>query len=204
MKRPGEQGMSIIEVMVAITLMAILISLGAPSFFTGMQNRQIRTAAESIQNGLQLARTEALRRNRNVKFTMQLATQPYSWRVGCDPEDASVDATGNVRCPATIQTWQAAEGAAKAQVAPAQIVAATGAVAATPVFTGDLKFTPLGRTTTDTLPGGNLAEFQVTNPGGGTCVSGGGEMRCLSVRVTAAGQVRMCDPAVAAGDPRAC
>jgi type IV fimbrial biogenesis protein FimT len=202
---PARQGgMSIIEVMIAITLAAILIALGAPSFITGMQNRQIRTAADAIQNGLQVARTEALRRNRNVKFQMQMATAPYSWTVGCDPADNTLDGDGNALCPATIQTWQAAEGAAKAAVAPSQIVAATGVAASTPVFTGDLKFTPLGRTTTDTLPAGNLAEYQVTNPTAGTCASASGEMRCLSIRVTPAGQVRMCDPAVATGDPRAC
>jgi hypothetical protein len=31
-----------------------------------------------------------------------------------------------------------------------------------------------------------------------------GEMRCLAILVTTAGQIRMCDPAVAAPDPRAC
>ena len=57
----------------------------------------------------------------------------------------------------------------------------------------------------DMLPPGNLATFQVTNPMGGTCAADGGEMRCLSVVVTSAGQVRMCDPAVTAStDPRKC
>jgi type IV fimbrial biogenesis protein FimT len=35
-----------------------------------MQNTKIRTAAESVMNGLQLARTEAVRRNVNVQFTL--------------------------------------------------------------------------------------------------------------------------------------
>ena len=67
-----------------------------------------------------------------------------------------------------------------------------------------VKFTPLGRTTGDSLPAGSVATFRITNPNGGACVADGGPMRCLWVAVTAAGQVRMCDPAVAAGDPRAC
>jgi type IV fimbrial biogenesis protein FimT len=193
--------MSLIEVMVAVTIAALLLALGAPSFVSGMQNRQIRTAADAIQNGLQLARTEALRRNRVVRF--QLGTET-SWTVGCATPDTTVEA-GEQVCPETIQKREGAEGSQRANVLPVQLVASTGAPASSPVFTGSLGFTPLGRLTSDTLPGGNVAEYQVSNPAAGTCAADGGEMRCLSVRVTASGQIRMCDPAVtAAGDPRAC
>jgi type IV fimbrial biogenesis protein FimT len=197
-----QRGMSMIEVMVAITLAAILLALGMPSFFTGMQNRQIRTAAEAIQNGLQIARTESLRRNRVVKF--QLRPQ-NAWTVGCDPADATI-VGGEQLCPATIQTREGSEGSANADTGTTQKIVATGAAATAPVFTDALKFTPLGRLTADTLPPGNLAVFNVTNPGAGTCAVDGGEMRCLSVVVTSGGQIRMCDPAVAtgSGDPRAC
>ena len=196
-----ERGMSVIEVMVAITLMALLIALGAPSFVTGMQNRQIRSAADAIQNGLQIARTEALRRNRIVKFHLRDGT---SWTVGCDPVDTTL-VDGQENCPAELQKREAAEGSVKAEVTSVQLVQASGAPASTPVFTGDLRFTPLGRLAADTLPGGNIAEYQIANPSAGTCVGAGGDMRCLSIRVTASGQIRMCDPAVtAAGDSRAC
>jgi type IV fimbrial biogenesis protein FimT len=196
-----QQGMSLIEVMVAITLAAILLALGAPSFYTGMQNRQIRTAADAIQNGLQMARTEALRRNRNVKFALR---DGNSWTVGCDPVDTTV-VDGQESCPAVLQTREAAEGSTKVTVAPVQLLQSNLSVAGTPVFTGDLSFSGLGRTVATTLPAGNIAEYQITNPGGGTCAALGGEMRCLSIRITAGGQIRMCDPAVTvAGDPRAC
>ena len=36
------------------------------------------------------------------------------------------------------------------------------------------------------------------------CVVDNGEMRCLNIVVTSGGQIRMCDPAVASGDSRAC
>ena len=195
-----QRGMSMIEVMIAITLAAILLALGAPSFFTGAQSRQIRTAAEAIQTGLQLAKTEALRRNRNVKFQLQ---DGNSWTVGCEtPDETVVD--GQKVCPGTIQLRNKAEGSSNATTAFSEVVASTGSAAATPVFAGDVPFTPLGRATTDTIGLGNNAIFQVSNPAGGACIAGGGEMRCLNVVVGAGGQVRMCDPAVAAGDPRAC
>jgi type IV fimbrial biogenesis protein FimT len=201
MLRSEQAGMGLIEVMVAITVAALLLALGVPSFTTGMQNRQIRTAADAIQNGLQLARTEALRRNRVVRF--QLGTET-SWTVGCATPDPTIEG-GEQICPATIQKREGAEGSQRADVQAVQLDATSGAPAGSPVFAGNLNFTPLGRLTSDTLPGGNVAEYQVSNPGAGTCAADGGEMRCLSIRVTASGQIRMCDPAVStAGDPRAC
>jgi type IV fimbrial biogenesis protein FimT len=51
---------------------------GLPSFAAWIQNTQIRTAAESFQNGLQFARAEAVRRNANVQLV--LGTQS-SWTI---------------------------------------------------------------------------------------------------------------------------
>lgn len=203
-RRTRQRGMSLVEVMIAVTLAAILLALGAPSFFTGAQSRQIRTAAEAIQTGVQLAKTEALRRNRNVKFELR---DGNSWTVGCENVDDTMEG-GEQLCPEKIQTREKSEGSTNAIVAFSEIVPSTGAAAGTAIFNGTLTFTPLGRVVTSgagaTLGPGNNAIFKVTNPGGGACVADGGEMRCLSVVVSAGGQVRMCDPAVAAGDPRAC
>lgn len=197
--RRAQRGMTLIELMVGLALTALLVMLSVPTFTTGMQNRQIRNAAEAIQNGLNVARTEALRRNRIVKFELVGGS---GWRVGCDPVDATV-VDGEENCPATLQTRDAGEGSASAAVANIQLDAA-GAEIGGGVFAGALRFTPLGRVTPDTLPGGHRAEFRITNPAGGTCQADGGEMRCLSVMVSAMGQVRMCDRRVVAPDPRAC
>lgn len=202
LKQPVRQGgFGLIEVMVTITLVAILLAAGLPSFVTGNQNRQIRTAAESIQTGLQYARSEALRRNRVVKFELRAQN---SWTVGCDPVDTTVD-NGQVVCPAVLQTREGAEGSARAEVAVAEVTTGTTSAPGTVVFSGSLKFTPLGRVTPDSLGAGSTAMFTITNPAAGTCAADGGDMRCLRVVATAGGLVRMCDPAVtAAGDPRRC
>jgi type IV fimbrial biogenesis protein FimT len=73
-----QQGVTLIELMVAIAILAILLTLGIPNFTVWMQNTQIRTATESIQNGLQLARAEAVRRNEPVSFILGTGT---SWTV---------------------------------------------------------------------------------------------------------------------------
>jgi len=190
----GQRGMSIIEVMVALTLAALLMALGAPSFIKGAQSRQIRTAADGLQTGLQLAKTEALRRNRNVKFTLR---DQSGWTVGCETVDATMVGTEQA-CPATILVREASEGSANAITATTEV--GSGAAA----FTDGLTFTPLGRVASSTLGTGNNLLFNVTNPKGGDCVADGGEMRCLQIIVSSGGQIRMCDPAVAAGDPRSC
>jgi type IV fimbrial biogenesis protein FimT len=195
------RGFTLVELLVGIALLAVILRLAIPSVQTLVQNTQIRGAAESIQNGLQFARTEALRRNRTVKFEMGTGS---AWTVGCDPSDATTDAAGNELCPATMQSRSAQEGSSNAVVATAQLNAATNAVSGSPVFAGAVTFNGLGRTVAATLPAGNNARFAITNPTGGTCVSAGGEMRCLNVIVTSGGTVRMCDPAVASTDPRAC
>lgn len=70
----GPSGFSLIEVMVALAIFAIAMMLGAPSFTIAMKNAQVRTVTESIQNGLQVARNEALRRNGPVEFALDTDT----------------------------------------------------------------------------------------------------------------------------------
>ncbi|TAN81354.1 MAG: prepilin-type N-terminal cleavage/methylation domain-containing protein [Gallionella sp.] len=63
-------GFSLTELMVGIAIMGILLGLAMPSFRIWLQNSQIRNAAESVQNGIQRARAEAVARNTNVEFVL--------------------------------------------------------------------------------------------------------------------------------------
>lgn len=67
---PKFSGFSLIELMISVAIMAILMTLAVPGFQTWLQNSQIRNAAESIQNGLQRARAEAVGRNADVTFVL--------------------------------------------------------------------------------------------------------------------------------------
>lgn len=194
-------GFTVVELMVGVALVAIILVYAVPSFSVAMQNRQIRTAAESIQNGLIAARTEALRRNRPVKFSMTGST---GWQVGCETPVATVDADGLEECPAVLQTRSAQESSVNAVLTTGETVASSGAAAASPIFDGSITFTQLGRVSSTSVSPGNLANYRLTNPAGGACAAGGGEMRCLSVVVSVGGLVRMCDPALVSPDPRAC
>jgi type IV fimbrial biogenesis protein FimT len=187
-----QSGISLIETLVGMAIVIVALAMGLPSFSTYMQNTQIRNAAESIQNGLSMARAEAARRNTVVQFVLGSGS---SWTVGC----ATVDGTN---CPASIQARSSSEGSSNATVTTSQVVTSTGTAAATATFTTTLSFNGFGKAST--LPPGNSALFDISNSsGGGTCTT----MRCLRVVVTAGGQIRMCDPKLTltnAGNPQAC
>jgi len=96
----NQQGFSVIELMAAVVILAVTLSVGVPGFSQFIANSQIRSTTESIKNGLQSARAEAIKRNAQVRFTLFADS---SWRVGCVVVVA-------VTCPLVIQTKAAREG----------------------------------------------------------------------------------------------
>jgi type IV fimbrial biogenesis protein FimT len=105
--RSLQRGVSLIELLIGIAILAILLALGMPTFGLWVQNTQVRTAAESISNGLQIARNEAVRRNANVRFNLTSTTGLPVWNVCV--------LAGNV-CGEVLQQRAAAEGGGNARV----------------------------------------------------------------------------------------
>lgn len=68
-RHPGG-GFSLVELLITIAILGIVLSASLPMIINWLQNAEIRVAAENIQSGIQLARTEALRRNANVEFKL--------------------------------------------------------------------------------------------------------------------------------------
>ena len=64
------RGMTLIEILIALSILVLLLGMGAPSFMVWMQSQQVRNAADAVLNGMQLARAEAIRRNRPVEFAL--------------------------------------------------------------------------------------------------------------------------------------
>jgi len=112
--RRAMTGFTLIELMIALTILAFLITEGLPSFTDFMRNSEIRSTTESIVNGLRLARSEAANRNQPVRFTLAGAGNP-SWSIS-QVSDNSV-----------IQSYSKQEGGVNTTVAiqPAQAVAVT-------------------------------------------------------------------------------
>ena len=183
-------GFTLIELMIAIAIIGILLVAGFPEMFAWIQNTQIRTAAESISNGLQLARGEAVRRNTRIEFVLTNA----------DPIAANVPtlAPTNSGPHWVVRNFQTAGYTAADFVQGGGTYSSPNAV----INSGDatIVFNGLGRT--DLVAADTI---QVTNPKGGACFALSGPMRCLNIVVQTGGQIRMCDPAITtAGYTRKC
>lgn len=171
-----QRGVTLIEMIIAIAIVAIAIVAGIPSFKAWIQNTQIRTAAESLQNGLQIARNEAVRRNMNVEF-----------RLGTDSGWSVV----TVRTGETVQERSAGEGSVNVDLTP------------TPAAATIVTFDGLGRVRSLNNDGSvPLTQLDLDVPGS---ILPAEDSRELRIQITSGGQVRMCDPNVLeAGDPRKC
>ena len=172
MRRQSEQrGFTLIELMVVIVILAVLATLGIPSFMEMIQNMQVRTAAESILDGMQIARSEAVRRNAHTQFVLGPGT---GWTVIEINPPTSGTACSTI---GTIQTRSSAEGSEKATVA-------TSPAGATVVT-----FTPTGWTSINCTGANPIAQINV-----GSSVLDSTQERPLEIRVTASGGIRMCAP----------
>lgn len=203
LKHRIHRGFTLIEVMVALTIVALMVMLSLPSMTTYFQNSKIGTAAQTYAAGMQVARTEAIRRNTQVDFV--LTDTPIAAGV----ENAAVPSPNGrnwvvrVFNPVTavfdpIENKSALEGSG--QIAGSTpTVAVTGTAVLPPTaFNGIVTFNGFGGTTTT-----SEIWLDIDNQAGGVCFPAG-TMRCLRVRASPGGQVRVCDPQLGAGDSRSC
>jgi len=68
----------VIELLLALVVLGVLVGLGMPSFIQMLRNAETRAAAESVANGMQRARAEAVSRNAKMQFVLGSGT---SWTV---------------------------------------------------------------------------------------------------------------------------
>lgn len=183
--------------MIGLIILAILLSAGLPAFSLWIQNTQNRTAAESLLNGLQLARTEAVRRNADVRFNLTDATGLIAWNVGC------VSATAN--CPATIQSRSGSEGTSNARAgidttaipSPAPATQFSTAITGGTGLPAGVTFTGLGRVPSANI-GTDITRIDITNASEASA-------RRLVVTIGTGGTIRMCDPALSlSANPQGC
>ena len=121
-------GVTLIELMVGMVIVSCLLLVGMPSFTSWIQDLQVRGAAESIQSGLMLARSEAIRRNRPVQLVLADAGGLVEWRVGC----VSVEPD----CPLSIMERKRGEGGLNARMAAPAVPPVEGAGTAAALVAG--------------------------------------------------------------------
>ena len=71
------RGFTLIELMVAMTILILLLVLAMPGYVLWMSDSEIRNATESTASGLRYAQATAITSNRNAQFVLN----PTGWDV---------------------------------------------------------------------------------------------------------------------------
>jgi type IV fimbrial biogenesis protein FimT len=184
------QGFSLVELVVVIAIIGIVMGVALPMYQTWIRNTQIRTAADSIQNGLQLARTTAVQRNAQTEFVFT-AADPISANGSAGASVAGQNwmvRFSDISLPAAsrfVQGRAIVEGSRNVQITKPQATFA---------------FSSLGRLVSP--PAAGQLTIQVTDPN-----LSAGDVRSLNIVIEIGGGIRMCDPKLTLtkpNDPQAC
>ena len=208
------RGFTLIEVMVALTIVAVMVMMSLPSMSAYFQNAKLGSAAQTFAAGLQVARTEAIRRNAPVEFLLTdtpivpatIANAAVPLATGRGWVVRACDAAG-LNCT-LVEAKSVLEGSGQA-AGSTPAIAVLGTAAAGPAFTGSVFLNGFGAITLGAGGPNAAAEINlfIDNQSGGQCAPAG-PMRCLNVRAAPGGQVRVCDPQAQGGstvrDSRAC
>jgi type IV fimbrial biogenesis protein FimT len=185
------RGFTIIEVLVVITVIGILLAVGLPSYAIWAQNLRIRSAAESVQNGLQIARATAIARNTQAILVFRPASLSYFVYTvpnpGTPPSDWQDPDLDNPLLVDMIRRHNAADDAGGT---------------ATTFKNGNymVTFSPLGATAPNPDGSNRLEVIGITSA---TSTDGG--IRPLRIVINPGGSTRMCDPKVTdPADARVC
>ena len=201
---PVAAGFSLIELMVTMTILGLLLVATMPSIGAWMRNTEIRNAAESINSGLAKARSEAVRRNQPVLFSLvtpqsgnpgvldnscALSATSASWVVSlATPETKCALAVNEATAPGILAKYAQGDGARNVAISVRNADCSAAA------STTQVGYDSFGR------------------------IRHAAPLRCIDIRHTASGtsrplrlmlgnggNVRMCDPAVTDdNDPRKC
>jgi len=76
------RGFTVVEMLMTVTLLAVLVALGAPNLRNLMISQKVKTAASDLHLSLSLARSEAIKRNAAVDIVpVSTADWSQGWSV---------------------------------------------------------------------------------------------------------------------------
>lgn len=196
--RRALRGVTLVELVVVLVMLVALSAMAVPSAMTWIRNTEIRNVASSIQAGLQRARTEAMRRNEPVRFSLidlgesavmsdscDRSSAGSSWVVSLDePEGKCGAGFSDTVAPRMVDAFVTTRAAIKVSGLAADASAADNVV-----------FNGFGR-----VVGANaLVRIDVDNE------TSSDDYRALRIVLGPGGTVRLCEPKVSAStDPRRC
>lgn len=178
----GQAGFTLIELMITITIVSILTLFAMPSYKTWIANSRVRTTTEAIQNGLMLAKAQALSRNAKVQFVL----------TNTSPVVSQVNNVPNTAPEGTVSGWMVRVYQATtynpADFIQGRSVAEGGVNTTTTVspWTSAFVFNGVGGVFTGS-PLAIPANTEIN-------VSGTGSDRPLRIKISKGGAIRMCDP----------
>ncbi len=177
-------GFTAIELMTAVSILAILLGIGIPSLVDWVRNNRVRVVANALQSGLRGAQSDALSRSEPVVLFLTNA------KVESTTSAFSADANGKFWAAVTVPGLMAADTATLLNSG------VLGDMADGVTITGPsaICFNSLGRLSANSAPG----------PAGASCslpattasvfdIDMPNAKRHLRVMVSIGGQVRMCD-----------
>ena len=80
----ADSGFTLIELMIVVSVLAILFSLAFPSFSTAVVNSRLSSQANLLVSAINQARSEAIRRGQHVVVRKINAEWENGWRVFVD------------------------------------------------------------------------------------------------------------------------
>jgi prepilin-type N-terminal cleavage/methylation domain len=83
--RTGMRGLTIVELMVVLIVLGIVLALAAPSFTEAIRSSRLTTQVNELVAALQMARAEAVRRNKTVQYCAD--PDKAKWTVAIKGED---------------------------------------------------------------------------------------------------------------------
>lgn len=86
------KGFTLIELMIAISIMAIILVVGVPSFQTSIQNNRVTTNANGLVSAIMIARSEAIKRGVDVQILSNSGNANWTtgWTVIADDNNDGV------------------------------------------------------------------------------------------------------------------
>jgi type IV fimbrial biogenesis protein FimT len=176
----GEQGFTLIELMVTLALVAILMMVAVPSFTTFQRNAELTSFSNSFLSGLSAARGEAMKRGRNA---MVVPADGLNWNSGWTVfVDVDRDGVYNATTDITVLRREAA---------PAYLTVTNTAV--TPAASLYIMYDASGYSR---LAGGAFGAWTVqvarNDVTGATLLS-----QTRRIKIASTGRARVCTPAIA-------
>lgn len=86
MNRQKNVGITLIEVMIVVAITGILAAIAVPSYQDMIERNRLKQAAEGLKSDMQFARTEAIKRSRDLRVSL---TGTTSWCYGIDNDNTA-------------------------------------------------------------------------------------------------------------------